>query len=169
MAQEVLGSGFKFVIQSMLGAELLFPELRARVAGMRDEQWYSWAEYVAATQAIAALLDDATVAAIGQDIMLVAKPLLQAQGFASPEALLGDWRQVFQSNVRGLDSGQLPHTVEARDGMALVEYGAELPAALVEGYLRGAVLMFDRRVEAYDATPTLASGVPRLQCRIAWQ
>lgn len=169
MRQEVLGSAFKFVIENLLGIELLFPELRQRIASMQDTLWYDWADYVQATQQVAALLDHATVVTIGQDIMLTALPLLKAQGFTAPEALLGDWLAVFQANVRGLLPQQLPRTIEAQPGMAAIDYSTELPAALVEGYLRGAVLMFDGRVESYRAVATTVQGEQRLICHITWR
>ncbi|MBI5611277.1 MAG: hypothetical protein HY902_20555 [Deltaproteobacteria bacterium] len=169
MAGQVLGSGFQFVIRSLLGGELLFPDLQARVDAMDGAAWYDWGEYVAATKGIAEVLVEATIVHVGQEIMLTARPLLEQQGFASPEALLGDWRRVFESNVRGLDESQLPVTIAATDGRATVDYGVELPPALVEGYLRGAVLMFGRRVESFTRTVVSSNGHDRLRCTVAWR
>jgi len=169
MAAEVLGSGFKFVIQSLLGGDLMFPELRDRVARMADDAWYAWDDYVRATRQVAALLDERTVADIGQRIMTVARPLLQQQGFSEPRALLSDWRRVFTANVRGLDEASNPVTREVAEGRAVIEYGTDLPPALVEGYLRGAVLMFDRRVERFAREIVKVEGVERLRCTIEWR
>lgn len=169
MAAEVLGSGFKFVVGSLLGAELLFPELRARVAAMRDDDWYDWSDYVATTRRLASLLDRGTVVRIGSEIMLAARDHLIAQGFSSPEALLSVWEQVVQANVRGQSPAQQARTLRAEAGEAVIEYGDELPAALIEGFLRGAVLTFGQRVEGCVVESVLIDDVPRLRCTIRWR
>lgn len=168
MTAQVLGSGFKFVVQSLLGAELLFPDLRARVEAMDDHAWYDWSDYVETTRTLAALLDRPTVVRIGSEIMLAAREHLIAQGFSSPESLLSVWEQVVAANVRGQSPAQQAHTLHAHEGEAVVEYGDELPAALIEGYLRGAVLAFGRRVQSCMVQPVVQDGVPRLRCTIRW-
>ena len=168
MAAEVLGSGFKFVVNSLLGAELLFPDLRMQVALMKDDEWYDWGEYVETTRQLAQMLDHDTVVRIGCEIMLAAREHLLAQGFSSPEALLTVWEEVMAANVRDLSDAQAAHTLEASPGRAIIEYGNELPPALIEGYLRGAVLAFDRRVEGYQSRLVSSGGVERLRCTVRW-
>lgn len=169
MAAEVPGSAFKFVIGSLLGAELLFPDLRDRVATMDDNTWYSWADYVAATQEVAAMLDHQTVVTIGSQIMMAARSLLEAQGFATPTALLSDWQRVMEANIRGLTPQQQATTLRADATTAVIDYGTELPAALIEGYLRGAVLAFGRRVQGFSAHLVQFDGVERLRCVVQWR
>lgn len=169
MSAEVLGSGFKFVVNSLLGAELLFPELRLRVEQMDDNAWYDWAEYVQTTRQLAGMLDRSTVVRIGSEIMLAARDHLIAQGFDSPQALLSVWEQVVQANVRGQSPAQEARTLRADAGEAVIEYGDELPPALIEGFLRGAVLAFDRRVERCTVEPVRVEDVPRLRCTIRWR
>jgi hypothetical protein len=129
---------------------------------MDDNTWYSWADYVAATQEVAAMLDHQTVVTIGSQIMMAARPLLEAQGFATPTALLSDWRRVMEANIRGLTPQQQATTLRA-------DATTGLPAALIEGYLRGAVLAFGRRMQGFSAHLVQVDGVERLRCVVQWR
>lgn len=170
MAQgEVLGSGFRFVIRSLMGAELLLPQLRARVDAMRDDAWEPWDEYVAACRRVAAMLADETVVQVGINVMAHARPLLEAQGFATVEAALADWQAVFSANVRGLPERDLPQTLEVEAGRAVVSYPDALPPPLIEGFLRGCVAAYGRHVVGYSSAVERVDGALRLRCEIAWR
>ncbi len=166
---EVLGSAFRFVVGSLMGAELLLPQLRARVAAMRDDAWEPWDEYVAACRRVSAMLSEETVVQVGINVMSQARPLLESQGFGTVEAALADWQAVFAANVRGLPELELPRTLEVEPGRAVVSYPDALPAPLVQGFLRGCVAAYGRHVVRYACTPEREDGVFRLRCEIAWR
>jgi len=166
---EVLGSAFRFVISSLMGAELLLPTLRARVTAMRDDAWEPWPDYVAECRRVAALLADETVVQVGINVMSRARPLLEAQGFDTVEAAMTDWRAVFLANVRGLPKTELRRTLSVEPGKAVVSYPDALPAPLIEGFLRGCVAAYGRHVVGYTSKIESLDGSRRLRCEIAWR
>jgi hypothetical protein len=168
MTGEVLGSAFRFMVESLAGGEVLLPALRRRLDGLDDAAWLPWAEYVAACQALTELLGDASVRRIGAEVMRAAHGHLVAQGFATLDDALGGWRELFLANIRGLAEHQVPRVVEQDVGRLTIDYGVDLPAALAEGYLRGAVLAYGGRVRSFSAERVEVEGFPRLRCRLTW-
>ncbi len=169
MSGKVLGSAFRDVVQSLMGAELLLPELRQRVEGISDDEWAPWDEYVEACNALADLLEDQTVTRIGEQVMASARPLLERQGFPTANAALADWRAVFLSNVRDLPEASIPTTVLVTEHEAVIDYPLELPPPLIEGFLRGVALAYGHRVEGFEAVRHQGASGLRLRCRLAFR
>jgi hypothetical protein len=168
MFAEVHTSAFRFVVEGLMGGEALVPGLRERVTALPADGWAPWADYVAACQALAEVVTAATMRRVGAEVMIAAREHLVAQGFASADAALASWPALFDANVRGLSPDQRPIVRDHAQGHLVIDYGVDLPAPLVEGFLRGVVLAFGGRVRRFEAIELEVDGVPRLRCELRW-
>jgi len=139
MGGEILGSFYKIVMNSMLIADLSFPDLSARVKQLNDDQWYSHDEYIQMLQTVAIKVTPLMLKNMGKKLLTAIKPRLVAEGFASTESIMQDVWKPFHSQVRNVAVGAYMKTLEYSKGKATIGMNNEQPPAYTEGLLRGAV------------------------------
>jgi hypothetical protein len=150
MSGELPGIYFKLVIGNLLSAQILFPEYRSRIEAMAPDKMYPWDEYTKMARDIAEKLPESTVVMIGKRIVRESKASFAAQGFDSVERILGDWKKLFSANIIGAPDEDFVSTIRFEPGKATLKAGLAQPARLVEGYLRGVVEMYGRRVKSFS-------------------
>jgi hypothetical protein len=169
MPGTLAGFYFKAVMSPMLTANVLFPEYKARVDRMVDDEWYSWDEYKRIVTTVANKLTYTSVCHIGMQIMASAKPLFVEQGFTSPDAFLKDWYVLVAANIKDVPEEDPPRTIEYTPGFAVIEASDAQPLALVEGYLRGAVKYYGGYLIELDAEEFERAGKTRYRWKVRWE
>jgi hypothetical protein len=159
---------FKLVIGNLLSAQLMFPEMRAKVDAMAPEAMHPWDEYTSMMRELAEALPATTLLQVGKKIVRESKGHFMSQGFGSADAILSDWAKLFEANIHGAPPRDLVRTVEHAPGMAVLLAGAAQPAALVEGYMRGVVEMFGHQVQELKVRAVKRRADSYNELRIRW-
>ena len=151
MPGKLYGQFFKFVVNSMLTASTTFPEYKKRIDEMKDTEWYDWDEYCKIVQDITNKLGENVIKNVGQKIISQSKPVFVQQGFHTPESILKDYASFFNASVKDTPPLDSPRTIEFAPGSVKIEAGDVQPRALIEGYLRGIIKMYGKRITKLDS------------------
>lgn len=183
MAGRVLGKHYIDVVGQLLANSEADPGVldreRSLLAAIDPESEQPWIEFVAAVSRIAESVRPRTMIEIGERIVAAAKPEFERWGFDSAEKVLADWDAPFGSSIIDAPEEQSVITIKYEFGHAFLRAGAVLPAALIEGYIRGVVAMFGAELTelachrvTMDESPFhlfelrwRATGVPRVVAR----
>ncbi len=168
MSGELYGAFFKSILSRMLSSELLFPEYHARVAEMQDDVWYPWSEYKEMVNAIAGKLRPFAVRAVGSGLMRDSKPIFEGQGFESADDIFSRWELLMTANVRGIPPEDGAYIVLYEPGHLVIDYSTVQPAALCEGYLRGAAQIFGSAVTSLETEEVERDGHPFMRFDLRW-
>ncbi len=155
----VRGSVLHLLVQNLMGAELLLPDVRDHANQVRDKDWLPWSVVVEACAAVAAVVEPETVVQIGIKVACAARPLTHDLRTVADHKPFRDWNGVVAAVSRGFAPASLPTLVDDRDGEAILDCGTTLPEAFVEGLIRGVILAVGGRVERYEAASVSAGGV----------
>ncbi len=148
---KLYGQFFKFVVNSLLSAEVIFPEYKEKVDQMDGNKWYSWDEYCEIVTAISNRLGDIVTKSVGTKIVTKSKESFQAQGYSSADSILKDYGKFFGAFVKDTPPRDPPRTIEYEEGHAIIEAGKIQPSSLIEGYLTGIIRMFGNNLKSMKA------------------
>lgn len=149
MAGKLSGFYFKQVINALMNPNITLRKYAQHIENMQDAEWYDWDEYIEIVNEIAKKLSTLVLENIGRDIVTQSKPLFEQQGFDSPDKILEDYYALFAANIKGAPVEDEVRTVQYEPGHVIIEAGLAQPAALVKGYLRGIVEMFDKEIQSF--------------------
>lgn len=149
MPGKLSGFYFKQVVNALLNPNMTLRKYAKHIENMRDDGWYDWDEYVEIVNEIAQKLSPKVLENVGRDVVTRAKPLFVQQGFDTPDKILENYYALFSTNIKGAPAQDEVRTVQYEAGHAIIEAGLVQPAALVKGYLRGIVEMFDRQIQSF--------------------
>ncbi|GAK59273.1 hypothetical protein U27_06250 [Candidatus Vecturithrix granuli] len=149
MAGKLSGFYFKQVVNALMNPNITLRKYAKHIENMRDDGWYDWDEYIEIVNEIAQKLSPRVLENIGRDLVTQSKPLFVQQGFDTPDKILEDYYALFSANIKGAPAKDEVHTVSYEAGHAIIEAGLAQPTALVKGYLRGIVEMFDQQIQSF--------------------
>lgn len=183
MAGRVLGKHFIAVVAQLLDHSDADPGSIAReqaaLARVDPESERPWTEFTATVSRVAESVRPRALVEIGERIVTAAKAEFERWGFDSAEKVLADWDAPFGASIIDAPEEQSVITIKYEPGHAFLRAGVVLPAALIEGYIRGVVAMFGAQLSdlachrvAMDGRPFhlfelrwRASAVPRVLAR----
>jgi hypothetical protein len=146
----VLGRFYRQVVTELLHARdvdsELAPELVARMAALSDEGEYPWAAFTADVARASAPIPHSELVAIGKRIVTASKAEFERWGFESAESILTDLDAPFGATIIDPPEHERMITAKYEPGYALFCASTIHPPALVEGYLRGIVEMYEGTV-----------------------
>lgn len=145
MTGQLLGVFVKNVINSLLAGQLLFPEFKARVDEMEDNQWYDWDEYVEMVQTIQTKLAPVVMTKIGTEIIYSGKQQFYDLGYNTIDDILQNYTTFFAQVVKDLPDEQNAKLVSFEPGHCVMTYGKDQPQALLEGIIKGLFKSYDAR------------------------
>jgi len=146
MVGEIRGSFYKIVMNTILTADLAFPDLSARVKLLNDNTWYSHDEYLKMLQTVGSKVSQLILKNIGRKLLITIKPRLMTDGFLSTESILQDVWKPFNAQVRNIPIGAYMKTIEYHKGKAIVGMQNDQPPAYTEGLLVGSVTAYGNTV-----------------------
>ena len=142
MAGRLIGAFFKSVVNAMLMADILVPEVKARVSQMKDDEWYPWDEYTQMVNLLASKLSPMTLRKCGINLMRASEAFYRSQGFQKMDHQMARFDEGFKASVVDAPPEDGVEVVEFRPGYATLRFGKIQPAALIEGYIRGSALIY---------------------------
>lgn len=146
MAGRVLGKHFRDVIGQLLAHSEADPAFiaheHAAIAAIDPEAEQAWDEFTSTLSRVATTVRESMLVTIGEGIVSAAKPEFERWGFDTAEKILADWDAPFGALIIDAPEDQSVHTLKYTPGQAFLRAGEVLPAALIEGYIRGVVAMF---------------------------
>ncbi len=166
---QIQGIFFKNVIGGMLNSTELFPEYKAKVDAMDEEEWYDWDEFCAMTREIGAKLVPILMQKLGRSVVSGAKELFASQGLDSAEKILNNLNTLFMGSVRGAPNWQRFDTESYEEGKAVCITTVPQPISLVEGYLQGYIGMYGHLVTSLKTVEVSGKEHPTHQITITWQ
>jgi hypothetical protein len=173
MAGRVLGKHFIDVIGQLLAhseadAAVVARE-RAAIATLDPESERPWEEFTATLARVAESVRAPTLIEIGARIVAAAKPEFEAWGFDSAEKVLADWDGPFGASIIDAPEEQSVITIKYELGHAFLRAGAVLPAALIEGYVRGVIAMFGAELAGLECHRVVMDGRPFHLFEVRWK
>lgn len=173
MAGRVLGKHFIDVIGQLLAhseadAAAIARE-QAAVASIEPESERPWEEFTATLARTAASVPSRTLVEIGQRIVAAAKPEFEAWGFDSAEKVLADWDAPFGASIIDAPEEQSVVTIKYELGHAYLRAGEMLPTGLIEGYVRGVIVMFGGELVSLDCHRVVMDGRPFHLLEVRWR
>ena len=142
----IYGRFFKSVINALLMADILMPEVKKRIDQMDDDTWYPWDEYIETINHIAAMLTPLTLRKCGINLMKENKEFYNSIGFTKMIHQMGGFEDGFNSSVRDAPEFDAVKVIESGDDYATLRFGAVQPAGLIEGYIRGSAIIYDATI-----------------------
>ena len=160
MSGQIQGAFFKVLLSRLLAGDLLFPELHARVTAMDEDAWYPWPDFTEMVNRVAGKLRSYAVRSVGAGLMEDSKPVFASQGFTSTDIMYARWEELMSANVRDLPPEDGAYVVSFEPGRLVIDYSAVQPAALCEGYLRGAARIFGSTIRSFEQEDVQRDGHP---------
>jgi len=142
MPGKLIGAFFKSVVNAMLMADILVPEVKARVAAMKDDEWYPWDDYTEMVNSLASKLSPMTLRKCGINLMRASEAFYRSHGFEKMDHQMARFDEGFKASVVDAPPEDGVEVVEFRPGFAVLRFGKVQPAALIEGYIRGSALIY---------------------------
>jgi hypothetical protein len=173
MAGRVLGKHFIDVIGQLLAhseadADTIARE-QAAIASIEPDSERPWEEFVATLARVAASVREAALVEVGTRLVTAAKPEFEAWGFDSAEKVLADWDAPFGASIIDAPEEQSVITIKYELGHAFLRAGAVLPAALIEGYVRGMTAMFGAELVELHCHRVAMNGRPFHLFEVRWR
>ncbi|MFO7566674.1 MAG: hypothetical protein R6X02_28785 [Enhygromyxa sp.] len=173
MAGRVLGKHFIAVVAQLLDHSEAEPGSIAReqaaLALIDPEAERPWTEFTATVSRVAASVPQRALIEIGERIVAAAKPEFERWGFDSAEKVLADWDAPFGASIIDAPEEQSVITIKYEPGHAFLRAGAVLPAALIEGYVRGVVAMFGAQLSELACHRVVMDGQPFHLFELRWR
>jgi hypothetical protein len=146
MGGRVLGKHFIDVVGQVLVHSEAEPAAVAReqaaLAGIDPNAEQPWEAFTTTLARVSKTVRERLLTEVGQRIVRDAKPEFERWGFDTAEKMLADWDAPFGALIIDAPEEQMVLTLKYQPGQAFLRAGAVLPAALIEGYIRGVLDMF---------------------------
>jgi hypothetical protein len=173
MAGRVLGKHFIDVIGQLLAhseadADSIARE-RAAIAAVDPDSERPWDEFTATLARVAASVRANMLVEVGQRIVAAAKPEFERWGFDSAEKVLADWDAPFGASIIDAPEEQSVITIKYELGHTFLRAGTILPAALIEGYVRGVIAMFSAELLELSCHHVVMDGRPFHLFEVRWK
>lgn len=168
MSGKLKGFNFKYVVNSMLASELLFPEYKKKVDDMSDEEWYPWDDYTTIVSTIAEKLGPTVTRAVGVKIVEQGKEDFMKHGFDTSGSILSNFYELASAYLKNVPPVDFVHTRSYEPGKAVMEAGMVLPGKLIEGYLTGIVRMYGNTLKKLDYSEVEVDGTPLHRYELEW-
>jgi hypothetical protein len=152
MSASVYGRFFKSIVNALLMADVLMPDIKRRIDAMEDDTWYPWDEYIEVVSHIAAVLSPLTLRKCGINLMKQNKEFYNSIGFTKMIHQMAGFEEGFNASVKDAPAHDRVKVLESDDGHAVLRFGSAQPAALIEGYLRGSALIYDATITQLEHT-----------------
>ena len=173
MAGRVLGKHFTDVIGQLLAhSEADAATIAREQAGIHSidpESECPWEAFVATLARVAESVREPTLIELGTRIVTAAKPEFEAWGFDSAEKVLADWDAPFGASIIDAPEEESVITIRYELGHAYLRAGAVLPAALIEGYVRGTIAMFGAELAELNCHRVVMDGRPFHLFEVRWR
>ena len=99
MPGKLIGAFFKSVVNAMLMADILVPEVKARVAAMKDDEWYPWDDYTEMVNSLASKLSPMTLRKCGINLMRASEAFYRSHGFEKMDHQMARFDEGFKASV----------------------------------------------------------------------
>lgn len=173
MAGRVLGKHYLDVIGQLLAHSDAEPSFRDRelsaLTTIDPEGERPWDEYIATVSRIAKSVRPRTLVEIGERIMAAHKPDFERWGFDSVEKMLSDWDAPFGAIIMDAPEEHIVLTIKYEPGQVYLRAGTVLPAALIEGYIRGVITMFGAELGGLACHKVVMDGRPFHLFEVRWR
>jgi hypothetical protein len=173
MAGWVLGKHFIDVVGPLLAHCEADPGSIARdqaaLARVDPASEQPWIEFVTLVARLAESVRPRALIEIGERIVAAAKPEFERWGFDSAEKMLADWDAPFGASIIDAPEEQSVITIKYEPGHAFLRAGAVLPAALIEGYIRGVITMFGDELTEFACHRVSMDGHPFNLLEVRWR
>lgn len=150
MAGYIYGRFFKSVVNALLMADVLMPDVKARIDTMDDDTWYPWDEYTEIVGHIASILTPITLRKCGINLMKQNKEFYNSIGFTKMIHQMGGFEEGFNTSVKDAPPEDRVKVLESGDDYAMLRFGTVQPAALIEGYIRGSAIIYNAIITQLD-------------------
>jgi hypothetical protein len=103
MPGKLRGIFFKGIVNSLLGGSVnvLFPDIKAAIDKMHDDEWYDWDKFCSFSSQIAAKMTPSVIKSVGRKVVTGTKDIYLSQGFDTLEKLLKGYPEMFNANIKG--------------------------------------------------------------------
>jgi hypothetical protein len=152
MPGTLAGGHFKSLINALLFAGVIAPEVRARIEAMRVDDQYPWDEFTGLAQDLAQKIPAGVLTTVGKKVCHGAVDTFRALGFDDAESILRDYRTFFEIIVVDAPARDAPETLMFEPGHVVITAGTTLPGPLLEGFFRGIVEAYGGRVETCNVS-----------------
>jgi len=132
-------------------------------------QWYGWDGFIELLNEVANVTSDDDLRAIGVKIMLGLKDGFVSAGYDSTDAIIKDYDPLLKKNTKQMPHMQLPKLIKYQHGYAEIEFNANQPKALIEGYLIGVVQMFENQLIEINFEPIKRDEFTGYKFFLQWQ
>lgn len=147
---ELQGVFLKGVVGGLLSGNLLFPEYKAEVEKMKDEEWYSWDLYTRMLQDISGKLPPVAVKRVAMNVIRAGKHIfIKQQGFDTLEKLLKGYADMFDQTIRGLPAHERIKLIQYEDGHVIMHYTTRQPKDFNEGVLYAFFEFYDVSIRSF--------------------
>jgi hypothetical protein len=173
MAGRVLGKHFIDVIGQLLAhsdadARFIARE-QAVLAAVDPQSERPWEEFLAALTRVAVSVREQTLIEIGERIVKATKSEFERWGFNSVEKVMADWDAPFGASIIDAPDEHWMATLKYEPSHAFLRAGAVLPAALIEGYVRGVIAMFGSELTELACHRVVMDGRPFHLFELRWR
>lgn len=165
---ELLRAGDGLIDEAIEGSGEGSGQLVDRIASLADAGEYPWASFTADVAAASSRVQHSELVAIGKRIVTASKPEFERWGFDSAETVLTDLDAPFGATIIDPPEHERMTTAKYEAGYALFCVGAIHPAALIEGYLRGIVEMYEGSVVDLVCHAVHMDGHPMHLIELRW-
>lgn len=173
MAGRVLGKHLIDVSGQLLAHSEADPTVIAReqaaIAAVDPESERPWEEFTATLSRIAESVPAAALVEVGAQIVAANKAEFEGWGFDSAEKVLADWDAPFGASIIDAPEEQSVITLKYELGHAFLRAGVVLPAALIEGYVRGVITMFGAELVELGCHRVVMEGRPFHLLEVRWR
>ena len=173
MAGRVLGKHFHDVIGQLLvhseAAPAVIAGEHAMIAAIDPQLEFRWEDFVATLVRVAASVRAQQLVIIGERLAAAARPEFERWGFDTAEKVLADWDAPFGASIIDAPEDQTVITLKYQPGQAFLRAGAVLPAALIEGYIRGVVATFGAELLELARHRVVMDGEPYNLFEVRWR
>ncbi len=169
MSAMIYGRFFKSVVNALLMADVLMPDIKRRIDEMDDDTWYPWEEYTEMVGHIASILSPLTLRKCGINLMKQNKEFYNSIGFTKMIHQMAGFEAGFNSSVKDAPEHDRVKVISSTSNSAVLRFGAVQPAALIEGYIRGSAIIYDATITQLDhALNRSPDGHEYHQFTVAW-
>lgn len=169
MAGNLYGFFFKSVVNSLLMANVLFPDIKQRIAEMQDDKLYPWDEYTGIVNRIAERMSPATLRKCGMNLMRESEAFYRSNGYSSMNDMMSGFDKGFKSSVLGAPAHDGVEVLEFKPGHARLRFGVIQPKALSEGYILGSAEIFSAIIESLQCTDETIQGHGYYTFDVRWR
>lgn len=150
MKGEIHGSYFKSVMNAMLTADFIFPELSKKVSDLNEREWYPLQTFSDMLYKVAEKMPAIVMTKIGKNIILAAQDTLLQFGFNSVEKITRDISITLTGIVRKVEFSNVMKTISSSSNNAIFAYSKIMPAAYCEGLIRGTTQIYKKIITKFE-------------------